>query len=144
MNETVNSVVVFLFGALLGALNMIFVSAEGALEGKQKEQRKRRPGEGFLAWMDRSSSEDTVELWSLLRSTPALRVVLLLELALGGFFYLVVAFSPVGFRWLPFLGGVASGGAVLYGVYVIARQGKLKPQRRTGFLDRLIEPRRSP
>jgi hypothetical protein len=136
ISETVNGIVVFLFGFLLGALDgaMVFT---GEAHGMEHGRPPQQPGESWWAWQRRIADAQAKQTSNLMAALPIFRFLLLSLAMLGFLMFVVVKYSPVGFRWLPFIGGVFVGIWLMQSAFAAAKKGRLKV-RKTGLLDRLL------
>lgn len=142
VSEAVNAIVILLFGVLLGALDVAMVLT-GEAHGLRGDRSPRRPGESWWAWQRRIADEQAERTSSAMGSYPAFRLLTLSLVVVGVLIVVVVRYSPLGFRWLPFLGGFLAGAGLMQLVFEGAKRGYLKV-RRVGLLDRLVQGDRRP
>jgi hypothetical protein len=144
VSEAVNAIVILLFGVLLGALDVAMV-VTGEAHGLRVEgdRPSRRSGESWWAWQRRIADEQSERTSSVMRGYPAFRFLTWSLVVVGVLIVLVVRYSPLGFRWLPFLGGIFAGMGLMQLVFEGAKRGYLKVSR-VGLLDRLVQGDRRP
>lgn len=127
MLEIINSMVLLMFGILIGVLLMVSEAYESLYKEKSKKLKKRQ-GESFLHYSRRSSSREYHdERIKIMQSMPkpfqragfgmSIFVILLI---------IVLIFSPIYMNWLIFIISVLVGIVVFKLIFYLAKAGKIK------------------
>lgn len=127
MLEIINSIVLVMFGILLGVLLKVTMAYEPIEEEKMKEL-KQREGESFLQYLGRKTSREYQEKEKKIRESmpkPYQRAlfgtgVLVIMLII------VLIITPIHMNWLIFIGSII-GGVIIYElIFYLAKAGKIK------------------
>lgn len=138
VEEWVNLTLMVLFGTFLGVFETVI-----GLTDDRDLFAARKPGESAIKWAMRTADENAARGRDWRGRNPQANAAIIGTIAVGALLSAVVSFTPVGFRWLPFLCGVGVGVLITVLTFQLAKSGKISPGPDSP-LDRLVRGQATP